>query len=122
MGFGPASSSVCLCASGDPLSASAGPQVTDSLSVLIGISGAVFHPTKCLTIIRCYCVQLDSNPSTLLPEASPGSSRLSQGTKCPGHKHTSPGMERQTEINKRKTQQTQKPTHIAIPIKATGLT
>ena len=111
LGFGPASSSMCLCASGDPLSASAGPQVADSLSVLIGISGTAFHPTKCLTIIRCYCVQRDSNCSTLLPQASPGSSCLSQGTKCPTHKHIAPSMEKQTEINTRKMQQTQKPTH-----------
>lgn len=49
---------------GDPLSASAQPQATDSVSVLISISGAAFGPTKCLTVIRCCCVPLGPRSST----------------------------------------------------------
>lgn len=56
------------CANGDPLSASAGPQAADSSSVIISISRAPFHPTKCLTVIRCYCEWLHCHPQ---PQAAP---------------------------------------------------
>lgn len=80
--------------SGDPLSASAGPQAADSLSVVISISSATFHPTKCLTFVRCYCEWLHAGFST------PGPGFFS-GTKCPGHKNTAPGMG-ETNPNKEK--------------------
>lgn len=56
------------CANGDPLSASAGPQAADSLAVVISISRAAFHPTKCLTVIRCSCEWLHCHPQ---PQAAP---------------------------------------------------
>ena len=100
------------CASGDPLSASAGPQAADSLSVVISISSATFHPTKCLTVVRCYCERLHAGSST------PGPGFFS-GTKCPDHKNTAPGMGETNpnkEKNRHRSQHTEKQTADRRPL------